>query len=118
MSQLFIGGTWRGASDGGVREIHCPADGELVATVAEGTADDAVAAIAAARAAFDEGSWSQRPEQERAAVLFRVADRIESDKKRFARAESLDTGKRLVESEYDVDDIVSSIRYFAGIGVT
>ena len=38
MPELFIDGTWRDAADGGTREIRCPADGSLVATVSEGTA--------------------------------------------------------------------------------
>ncbi len=118
MSQLFIGGTWRDASDGRVREIRCPADGTLVATVAEATADDTSAAIAAARAAFDTGPWPHTTERERAELLFRVADAIARDAKAFARAESLDTGKRLVESEYDMADIAACFRYYAGIGGT
>jgi betaine-aldehyde dehydrogenase len=101
-----------------VREIRCPADGELVATVSEAGADDTRAAIGAAREAFDHGSWPRTPERERAALLFRLADVIDRDKKVFARAESLDTGKRLVEADYDLDDVVATIRYYAGIGGT
>jgi betaine-aldehyde dehydrogenase len=115
---LFIGGRWRAASDGGQRQIRCPADGSLVATVAEGTAADAAAAAAAARTAFDGGEWSLRPEPERAAVLDAVADILVRDKDDYARAESRDTGKRLVESEYDIDDVVACFRYYAGIGGT
>ncbi len=101
-----------------MREIRCPADGELVATVSEAGADDTRAAIGAAREAFDHGSWPRTPERERAALLFRLADVIDRDKKVFARAESLDTGKRLVEADYDLDDVVATIRYYAGIGGT
>ena len=118
MTQLYIGGTWRAATGGGTREIRCPADGTLVATVAEATADDTSAAVAAARTAFDTGPWPHTTERERAELLFRVADIIERDAKEFARAESLDTGKRLVESEYDMADIVGCFRYYAGIGGT
>lgn len=118
MGTLFIGGSWRAAAGGAVREIRCPADGELVATVDEATSADTVEAIAAARAAFDEGSWSSMPERERAVVLYRVAELIGRDKKQYARAESLDTGKRLLESEYDLDDVVACLRYFAGVGGT
>ena len=53
MSQLFIDGQWRDAADRGTREIRCPADGRLVATVAEATAEDAFDAVLAARSAFD-----------------------------------------------------------------
>lgn len=115
---LFIGGRWRSAADGGEREIRCPADGSLVAAVSEATADDADAAVAAARTAFDSGEWACRPEPERAAVLDAVADILVRDKDEYARAESRDTGKRLVESEYDIDDVVACFRYFAGIGGT
>ena len=43
---------------------------------------------------------------------------IERDSKEFVRAEALDTGKRLVEAEYDMDDVVACLRYYAGIGGT
>jgi betaine-aldehyde dehydrogenase len=115
---LFIDGTWRPAGDGGQRQIRCPADGSPVATVAEGTADDAHAAVAAARRAFDQGSWRDTTERERADVLRRTADLIERDRKDYARAEALDTGKRLVEAEFDMDDVASCLRYYAGIGGT
>jgi betaine-aldehyde dehydrogenase len=118
VSTLFVGGTWRGASDGGDREIRCPADGSLVAVVAEGTAADARDAVRAARTAFDRGEWARRPETDRAALLYAVADILARDKDTFARAESMDTGKRLVESEYDIDDVIACFRYYAGIGGT
>jgi betaine-aldehyde dehydrogenase len=115
---LFIDGQWRAAADGAVREIRCPADGSLVATVSEAGATDTEAAIAAARVAFDAGEWSGTTERERGALLFRVADIIERDAAEFARAESLDTGKRLVESEFDMADIAACFRYYAGLGGT
>ncbi|MBE3008066.1 aldehyde dehydrogenase family protein [Microbispora sp. NEAU-D428] len=118
MKDLHIGGQWCDAAEGGRREIHCPADGQHVATVAEATRADTEAAIAAARQAFDEGPWPRTPERERGALLLRVAGLLERDKAEIARAESLDTGKRLVESEYDVDDVVACFRYFGGIAGT
>ena len=52
---------------------------------------------------------------ERGALLHRVADLLERDKEEVARLESLDTGKRIIESRYDVDDIVGVFRHFAGL---
>ena len=115
---LYIAGEWRAAEGDQRREIRCPADGQLVASVAEASAADTAAAIAAARDAFDNGPWPGMPERERAEVLRRTADLIDRDRKSFAHAESLDTGKRLVESEYDVDDVLACLRYYAGIGGT
>jgi betaine-aldehyde dehydrogenase len=118
MTDLYIGGTWAKPADGGRREIRSPADGGLVTTVAEATATDTVAAIRAARQAFDHGPWPGTPARERGALLSRVADLLERDRDAFARAESGDTGKRLVESEYDIDDCVACLRYFAGVAGT
>jgi betaine-aldehyde dehydrogenase len=118
VAELYIGGEWREPVDGGRREVRCPADGSHVATVSEGTAADADAAILAARKAFDDGAWPNTPEVERGALLLRAADLLERDAKEFARAESLDTGKRLVESEYDIADVVSCFRYFGGVAGT
>ncbi|MBA3279827.1 MAG: aldehyde dehydrogenase family protein [Geodermatophilaceae bacterium] len=114
MSELFVGGRWVPARSGGRREICCPADGTLVATVDEAGAEDTVAAISAARTAFDSGEWPATSAVDRGALLHRVADRLLQDKAAIARAESLDTGKRYVESQYDVDDVVAVFRYYAG----
>ncbi|BBH68807.1 betaine-aldehyde dehydrogenase [Actinoplanes sp. OR16] len=100
------------------REIRCPADGTLVATVREFSREDTVAAIETARRAFDEGPWPRTPAVERGALLHRVAGLIDRDAKELARAESLDTGKRLVESEYDMADVAACFRYYAGIAAT
>jgi betaine-aldehyde dehydrogenase len=116
MPQLFIGGTWRDAADGATRDIHCPADGRHVATVSEATEQDALDAVRAARRAFDQGPWRRTTSTERAALLHRFADRLESEKDKVAELESLDTGKRFVESQIDVDDIVAVFRHFAALG--
>ena len=115
MPQLYVGGRWEGAREGERREIRCPADGSLVAEIDEAGPQDTSAAIAAARAAFDEGSWPDGSAIERGALLHRVADLLERDKALVARAESLDTGKRLVESEYDVDDVVGVFRHYGNV---
>ncbi|MFJ4928748.1 aldehyde dehydrogenase family protein [Streptomyces sp. NPDC088736] len=112
MPDLFIDGTWRGALDERTREIRCPADGSLVGVVDEAGGKDTVEAIAAARRAFDEGPWPSTPAADRGDLLLRVADLLVRDKDALARAESLDTGKRIVESEYDIDDIANCFRYF------
>ena len=118
MPNLFINGQWLEAESGGLREIRCPADGTWVATVSEGTRQDALKAVRAARGAFDQGVWPGTTERQRGALLLHVADLLVRDKAVIARAESLDTGKRLVEAEFDVDDVVSCFRYYGGIAGT
>ncbi|MFZ3598797.1 aldehyde dehydrogenase family protein [Streptomyces sp. BH104] len=112
MSDLFIGGTWTTPRDERTREIRCPADGSLVAVVDEAGGKDTTEAIAAARHAFDAGPWPHTTGAERGDLLLRVADLLARDKDALARAESLDTGKRLVESGYDIDDVIACFRYY------
>lgn len=115
MTNLFINGEWKPAADGATREIHCPADGQHVITVAEGTAQDALEAIAAAREAFDSGPWPQTTIQQRVDLLRRLADKLEAERDEVARLEALDTGKRYVEAQGDMDDVISVMRYYADI---
>jgi len=112
MAELYLDGKWVGASAGARREIRCPADGSLVAEVDEGGPEDTERAVAAAHRAFHEGAWPTTSSHERGALLLRVADLLERDTADIARMESLDTGKRLVEGEYDVADVVSVFRHF------
>ena len=112
---LYLGGAWRSARSGARREIRCPADGSLVAEVDEAGPEDTDEAIAAAHKAFHEGPWPQTPSRERGDLLLRLADLLERDTDAIARMESLDTGKRLVESAYDVADIVSVFRHYGHV---
>jgi betaine-aldehyde dehydrogenase len=112
---LLIGGVWRHASDGGTREIVNPADGSVAAVVDEATPEDARDAVAAARKAFDDGDWPATPVAERAALLGRVADLLQRDKESLAELETRDTGKTLVESRIDIDDVTSVLRYYSGL---
>ncbi|NBE51469.1 aldehyde dehydrogenase family protein [Streptomyces boluensis] len=112
MPELFIDGAWTSPREARTREIRCPADGSLVAVVDEADGKDTLEAIGAARRAFDAGPWPHTTGAERGDLLLRVAELLARDKEALARAESLDTGKRLVESAYDIDDIVNCFRYF------
>jgi betaine-aldehyde dehydrogenase len=115
---LYIDGAWTTAQDGGTRDIHCPANGDLVATVDEASEADTVAAIEAARRAFDSGVWSSVPAAQRGALLTATAAAIRERTEEFARAESDDTGKRIVESRIDMDDIANCFDYFGRIADT
>src|SRR5690349_25148911 len=70
-----------------------PATGKPYSQVADSDARDVELAVAAADKAFPE--WSRRPAAERSKILLRIADLIERDLEKLARAESIDTGKPL-----------------------
>nr|WP_321256503.1 betaine-aldehyde dehydrogenase [uncultured Pseudodesulfovibrio sp.] len=113
--KLYINGQWVESCSGKERDILNPFDASTIAMVAEGNRDDTKAAIKAARHAFDKGGWPQTPASERARLLFKLADLIERDHEEMARLESLDTGKTVEESRWDMDDIAGIFRYFAGL---
>ncbi|MGA9172610.1 MAG: betaine-aldehyde dehydrogenase [Thermoactinomyces sp.] len=112
---MWIDGEWVEAESGKTRSIINPYNQEVIAIVAEGDREDARKAIKAARKAFDEGSWPHTPATERGEKLNRLAEMIKKNKRELARLETLDTGKTLVESEADMDDIASVFRYYAGL---
>ncbi|MGP3953956.1 aldehyde dehydrogenase family protein [Streptomyces sp. 7N604] len=114
---IHIDGVWRSAASGVSREVLDPADARTLARVAEGGAEDADAAVAAARHAFDSGSWPHTPVAERAALLRRVAELLQRDREEIALIESRDTGKTLEEGRVDVDDVTNAFRYFADLVV-
>ena len=113
--KMFIGGEWVDSRSAATRQIINPANGAVIAEVAEGNREDARAAIAVARLAFDEGSWRSTPAVKRGELLYRLADLIVREREELARLESLDTGKTVEESRWDMDDIAGIFRYYAGL---
>jgi betaine-aldehyde dehydrogenase len=114
---IHVGGEWRAAATGATREILDPADATTLAVVAEGGTEDTDAAIAAARTAFDHGTWPRTPVAERAALLRRVADLLQRDRESLGLLESRDAGKTLEEGRVDVDCVTDAFRYFADLVV-
>lgn len=112
---LFIDGIWRPAASGSTRPTIDPATGETLAQVADAGRDDTLAAIAAARRAFDSGVWSDVPAPKRGAMVRRLGDLIEEHAEELANLETRDTGKTLEESRWDMADIAGIFRYFSGL---
>ncbi len=111
---MYVDGRWCEASDGGTRELINPANDRPVASVAEGTHEDAERAIKSARAAFDDGPWVEMNTVDRARLLTQVADKIDEYGAELSRIDTLNNGKPLRETEYDVTDAANCFRYYAG----
>jgi betaine-aldehyde dehydrogenase len=112
VQDLYVDGSWVSALAGGRRTIRCPADGTVVGDVDEAGPEDTARAIDAAHRAFHGGPWPATSARERGDLLLRTADLLERDTDAVAEAESMDTGKRLVESAHDVADVVSVFRHY------
>jgi len=112
---MHIDGLWTRAHSTATRDIINPFDQSIIATVSEGNREDARDAIDAARRAFDQGPWSKTTGAERGRQLLHLADLIERDTEELARLETLNTGKTLEESHWDMADIAGIFRYYAGL---
>jgi len=112
---MYIDGRWCEASDGGTRALLNPSNDQPVALVAEGTREDAERAIRSAHAAFYDGPWRDMTALDRSRLLMRVGDKIEEYGAEFARIDTLNNGKPLRETEYDVTDAANCFRYYAGL---
>jgi betaine-aldehyde dehydrogenase len=112
---IQVGGEWRPAVSGATRDIIDPVDADVFAVVSEGGVTDTDDAVAAARAAFDDGVWPRTPVAERAALLRRVAALLERDREKIGALESRDAGKTLEEGRVDVDCVRDAFVYFADL---
>jgi phenylacetaldehyde dehydrogenase len=113
--KLFIGGSWVDAASGKTFETLNPATGEVLATVAEGDAEDIDRAVRAARRAFEDGPWSRMSPSERGRVIWRIGDLILEHLDELAQLETLDNGKLFsVARAADVPLAADLFHYMAG----
>ncbi len=115
-TRLLIDGKLTGG-EGVAESILDPASGVQIAQVPEASRDQIEAAVGAAKAAFS--GWSQTTPKDRAALLLKLADRIESDATVLAELESRNTGKPLAAALNDeIPAIADVFRFFAGAART
>lgn len=111
--QLFIDGKFQdGESE---RSLVNPANGKVLTKVAEASPSQVEEAIKAARRAFDKGPWPRLTAFERAQTLFKIAELIDANADELAELETLNGGKPLRETRYDIADSANCFRYYAGL---
>ncbi len=115
MLKNYIDGQFVAARGGATREFLNPADNSVLGVATDSGVEDVEAAIDAARAAFDGGTWAATPGAERAALLYQLADLIDGDAEELVRRDTLNNGKPLREARYDVADAAGCFRYYAGL---
>src|SRR3989454_4756429 len=92
-----------------------PSTGDLIARVPEAGASDVARAVRAARTAFDEGPWTDTTAQDRGRILLRLADIVRARAGDLAELETRNTGKPIVEAEFDVGDVATCFEYYGGL---
>ncbi|MFN2276410.1 MAG: aldehyde dehydrogenase family protein [Candidatus Promineifilaceae bacterium] len=113
-SQMFINGQFTGGQAAESIAVINPATEEVLAEVPRGTAEDANAAVAAAKAAFP--AWKRTPAWERAGLLHEAAAKMKAHEEELARLLTEEEGKPFVENEEEVFWTYDTFHYYAELG--
>src|SRR6202049_2982087 len=111
----YVNGQWVASASGETFPVYDPSTEEVIAHVASAGAADVDAAVKAARAAFDSGPWPQTTAQDRGRILCKLAEKIRQNTALLADLESRNTGKPIVEAEYDIADVATCFEYYGGL---
>jgi gamma-glutamyl-gamma-aminobutyraldehyde dehydrogenase len=113
-TQAVIDGALVAAKSGKTFDNVGPRDGRVLSQVAECGGADIDAAVKAARAAFEDGRWRNKPPREKKQIMFRLAELMERDLEGLALLETLDMGKPIRDTRaVDIPTAINSIRWYA-----
>src|SRR5260370_14102089 len=102
--QLYINGEFVEPLSDAVIDVIDPSTTDVIGRVPNAGAADVDRAVKAARAAFDRGPWKDATAQDRGRVLFEIARIIRERAAELAELETRNTGKPIVEAEFDITD--------------
>ncbi len=114
-TDLFIGGEWRPASDGGRFDVINPASEATVASVASATVEDAITAVDAASSAF--ADWSGRTPRDRSEILRKAFELFTSRREEFAALITLENGKARADAIGEAAYAAEFFRWYAEAAV-
>ena len=113
--RMYINGEFVESASGKYFPVVDPSTEEIMAEVPEAGEKDVDRAVAGARAAFDSGAWPQTTAQDRGRILFRLAERVRKEAAHLAELEARNSGKPIVEAEYDMNDVATCFEYYGGM---
>ncbi|HUI78838.1 MAG TPA: aldehyde dehydrogenase family protein [Bryobacteraceae bacterium] len=113
--RMHINGEAVEARRGAWFPVYDPSTEAVIAEVPDADEQDVNRAVESARAAFESGAWPQTTAQERGRILLRLAERIRKESTALAELESRNSGKPIVESEYDMADVATCFEYYGGL---
>jgi betaine-aldehyde dehydrogenase len=111
----YISGEWVPAASGETFPVYDPSTEEVMAQVSAAGQGDVDGAVAAARAAFDSGPWASTTAQDRGRILFKLAEKVRQNAANLAELESRNSGKPIVEAEFDIADVATCFEYYGGL---
>ena len=111
----YINGEFVDSIDGDEFDVLNPVTNEPYIKAASGKKADIEAAVASAKKAFDEGPWPTMLPRERARVLNKIADIVESRKDELAAMESFDSGLPITQAKGQAARAAENFRFFADL---
>src|SRR5216683_2447390 len=111
----YVNGQWVASASGETFPAYDPSTEDVIAHVSAADKRDVDSAVKAARKAFDEGPWSKTTAQDRGRILFKLTEKIRQNAAALADLESRNTGKPIVEAEYDIADVATCFEYYGGL---
>ena len=112
---LYINGEFVPSESTDWLDVIDPSTTETIARVPDASPRDIDRAVAAARRAFDEGPWKDSTAQDRGRVLFKLAEVVRRRSDELAEIEARNTGKPIVEAEFDIADVATCFEYYGGL---
>ena len=113
--QLFIANEWVDSSHGATIDVEDPSSGKVITRIVDASDRDVDRAVAAARAAFDDGRWSGLAPMKRERIMHKLADLLEANADEFAELEAIDNGKpKSMAAAVDIPGAISQLRFMAG----
>jgi betaine-aldehyde dehydrogenase len=113
--QQYINGEWVANASGKSFPVYEPSTEQVMAKVLEADSSDVDRAVQAARKAFDSGAWPLKTPQDRAQILFKLANKVREQLAVLAEVEALNSGKPIVEAEGDIGAVAEVFEYYAGL---
>ena len=113
--QHYIGGRFVDSVDGDTFDVLDPVTNETYIQAASGKQADIDAAVDAATTAFNEGPWPRMLPRERARILMRIADIVESRDAELAEMESFDSGLPITQAKGQARRAAENFRFFADL---
>ena len=113
-NQAFIGGKFAPSLTGKTFDCINPATGQVLTKVAACEQADVDAAVKAARAAFEKGTWANMPPANRKRIMLKLAELMMKNRDELALLETLDMGKPIVYStRVDIPGSANTVQWFA-----
>jgi succinate-semialdehyde dehydrogenase/glutarate-semialdehyde dehydrogenase len=110
-SQLYINGKWVDAAGGKTVDVHDPATGLVIKSIADASPEDGMKALDAAVAAQD--AWAATAPRVRSEILRKAFERVQELKNEFALLMTLEMGKPLAEAIGEVNYGAEFLRWFS-----